>query len=55
MLMTNVMSLSPETNILADGLIERTLSMLYEIESKTVQKLKKVSDRRKRSKTEVNE
>ena len=29
---------SPKTNTLADGLIKRTLSMLDEIESKTIHK-----------------
>ena len=42
---------SPKTKTLADGLIERTSSMLDEIGSKTVHKLKKVIDRGKRSKT----
>ena len=41
---------SPKTNTLADGLIEGTSSMLDEIESKTVQKDKKVIIRGKRSK-----
>ena len=41
---------SPKTKT-ADGLIERTSSMLDEIESKTCTKLKKVIDRGKRSKT----
>ena len=40
---------SPKTNTLADGLIERTSSMLDEIESKTMHKDKE--DRGKRSKT----
>ena len=42
---------SPKTNILADGLIERISSVLDKIESKTVHKTKKVTDRGKRSKT----
>ena len=42
---------SPKTKTLADGLIERTSSMLDEIESKTVHKAEKVIDRGKRSKT----
>ena len=42
---------SPKTKTLADGLIERTSSILDEIESKTVRKTKKVIYRRKRSKT----
>ena len=41
---------SPKTKT-ADGLIERTSSILDEIESKTVRKTKKVIYRRKRSKT----
>ena len=42
---------SPKINILADGLIERILSVLDKIESKTEHKTKKVIDRGKRSKT----
>ena len=41
---------SPKTNALADGLIERTSSILDEIESKTVDNGKE-GDRGKRSKT----
>ena len=41
---------SPKTNTLADGLIERTSSILDEIESKTVDNGKE-GDRGKRSKT----
>ena len=41
--------MSPKTNTFADGLTERTSSMLDEIESKTVQK--KVIGRGRRSKT----
>ena len=36
----NVPLKSPKTKTLADGLIERTSSMLDEIESKTVHKVK---------------
>ena len=42
---------SPKTNTLADGLIERTSSMLDEIESKPCTKMKKMIDRGKKSKT----
>ena len=42
---------SPKTNIFADGLIERTSSMLDEIDSKTCIAAKKVVNRGKRSKT----
>ena len=43
--------MSPKTKTLADELIERTSSMLEEIESKPSTKTKKVIDRRKRIKT----
>ena len=46
------MSKCPKTETLADGLIEKTSSMLNEIESKTVHKDMKMIDRGKRSKTE---
>ena len=42
---------SPKTKTLADGLIERTLSMLDEMESKLCITTKKVINRGKRSKT----
>ena len=42
---------SPKTKTLADGLIERTLSMLDEMESKLCTTTKKVINRGKRSKT----
>ena len=41
----------PKTNILADGLMERTSSMLDGIESKAYIKKKKVINKGKRSKT----
>ena len=41
---------SPKTKTLADGLIERTLSMLHEIESKTVHKDEEFDRSRKKSK-----
>ena len=43
--------MSPKTKTLADELIERTSSMLEEIESKPSTKTKKVIDRRNRIKT----
>ena len=43
--------MSPKTNALADGLIERTSSMLDEIATKTAYKTKKVIDRGKKSET----
>ena len=42
---------SPKANTFADGLIERTSSVLDEIESKAVHKDEKVIDRGKGSKT----
>ena len=42
---------SPKTNKFADGLINRTSSMLDQIESETMNKDKKVIDRGKTSKT----
>ena len=39
---------SPKTNTFADGLIERTSSMLNEIESKTLYKDEEVDLQRKR-------
>ena len=41
--------MSPNTNTLADGLIERTSSMLDDIESKTVRKEEEANSRAKRS------
>ena len=41
---------SPKTNTLANGLIERTSSMLDEIESKTIIMARKMIDTGKRSK-----
>ena len=42
---------SPKTKTLADGLIERTPSMLNEIESKTMHKDDEGDQQRKKSKT----
>ena len=42
---------SPKTKTLADGLIERSSSMLDEINQQPWTKMKKVMNRRKRSKT----
>ena len=42
---------SPKTKTLADGLIERTSTMLHEIESKTMHKDKEGNRWRKKSKT----
>ena len=45
----NVPLESPKTKALADGLIERTSSMLDEIESKTVHKVKEGDQQKKKN------